>query len=199
VEKLADQVRHLSGEKAARDAEDAARKEKKLRDNGEYEKLIKERDDKLAALAKRLESQERKVLDGERDRALTAALAGCGVQLCEGSADQLHSLWRHDFETRVDEDGSYKVLTKDFRSPADVVKERLAETRYRMHVSVTARAKNPSPGAQRSVDTPNGQAQGQRPNLYQRILDQIEARKAGAGPAEFERPAGLGGRAAPVQ
>jgi hypothetical protein len=166
--------------------------EKKLKDKGDYETLIRQKDGELVALNTRLSEREKRVLVTERDRAISEAIVGAGVALTPAAPGQLLSLWKREFEAAEQEDGSFKVLTKDFKTPAQVVRERLAHGDYLHFVQSAARGRGAGNGGQKPLDTRlPAQAQG---NLD--LLGAISARIAeqgGQGIARFERPTGFGG------
>lgn len=111
--------------------------EKKLVEKGEFEKLIKQRDERLAAEIKRATDAEERSKSYALDSQL--AMAFSGHDMYEGSAEDLSVLWRKDFEA-VPDGASFIVRSKDGRPVKDVIAERLALPRYSNHVKATSRS-----------------------------------------------------------
>lgn len=126
-------------EKAENDRTEQARlaEEEKLKAKGEFEKLIKQRDERLAAETKRAADAEERSKAYALDSQL--AMAFSGHDLYEGSAEDLSELWRKDFEVTADGD-KWTVRAKDGRPVKDVIAERLSLPRYSNHVKATSRS-----------------------------------------------------------
>lgn len=140
-------------EKADADRAEAARlaEEKKLTEKGEYEKLIKQKDERLAAEAKKAEASEARARSYALNSQLALALAK--HDLYEGSAEDLTKLWRDEFEAVPDGEG-FVVRAKDGRNVADVIAERLATPRYSNHVKATSRSGSGGGDGHRPAPTP---------------------------------------------
>lgn len=125
--------------KAEADRAEQARlaEEEKLKAKGEFEKLIKQRDERLATETKRAADAEERSKSYALDSQL--AMAFSGHDLYEGSAEDLSELWRKDFEVVPDSD-KWTVRSKDGRPVKDVIAERLALPRYLNHVKATSRS-----------------------------------------------------------
>ena len=158
VAKLSAEVASLRNEKGERSKADAEANEKKLRDKGDYERLMKERDEEINRIKTELKSTLEKQRRSARDQALSDAFANSGLTLHKGAADQLRKLWADEFEA-VEEDGQIQVRTKDFKSPSDVVKARLASEDYQHFVAASPRGQT-RPGGGSASATPSG---GEKP------------------------------------
>jgi len=87
-----------------------------------------------AATARELAARERRIAELEsvcksavRDRELATALAG--RTLAAGAAGQLVKLWRDEFDV-FEQDGSYRVASRDGRSVSQAVGDWLASSEY---------------------------------------------------------------------
>lgn len=134
-------------ERVAREAE-----EEKLRNKGEFEKLIKQRDEQL--------NTERKKAAEAVERSKTYALKSAffaelgKYDLVEGSAEDLYELWHKQFETVADGDG-WTTRSPDGRPLADVINERLTSARYSNHVKAQSRSGSGGGNGQVPAPTPN--------------------------------------------
>lgn len=157
-------------EKAENDRVEQARlaEEEKLKAKGEFEKLIKQRDDRLAAESKRAADAEERSKSYALDSQLAMAFAG--HDLIEGSAEDLSELWRKDFEV-VPEGDKWTVRSKDGRAVKDVIAERLASTRYSNHVKATSRSGSGGGSSDGAAPTPAGGAK--TPTTYEEWTKQV--------------------------
>jgi hypothetical protein len=185
--KLRTEVETLRGERHTRQAGERDVEEKKLKDKGEYETLIRQRDDKIKTLTDTQTAREHRYRESARDQALTEALAATGLSLTKGASTQLLKLWRDDFEVVEASDGSIKVQTKDWKTPAQVVKERLATEDYANFVLAGSKGGSGGGGGNR----PNATALD--PDKPLSLLEKIVARKAAeaAKASPGGRPIGL--------
>lgn len=167
------QVAEFENEKTERERLRIEAEEKKLVEKGEYEKLIKQRDERLAAETKRaVDAEER-----SKSYALSSqlAIAFSGHDLYPGSAEDLSKLWRDDFEAVPDGDG-FVVRAKDGRPVKDVIAERLATERYSNHVKATSRSSAGGGAGDKPAPSQNGDANKAPTNYeeYQRQVLQID-------------------------
>lgn len=162
-------------EKAENDRTEQARlaEEEKLKAKGEFEKLIKQRDERLAAETKRAADAEERSKSYALDSQL--AMAFSGHDLYEGSAEDLSVLWRKDFEVVLDGD-KWAVRSKDGRPVKDVIAERLALPRYSNHVKATSRsgASGGGGGTPAPTQTPDPAKVPTNWDEYQRQVLQID-------------------------
>lgn len=163
------------------DERDQADREKKLKDKGDYERLIKERDDRLAAEQKKFADFQDRYRKSERDRKFVSDLGSLGIDLVEGAAEDLLGLWGGEFTAEEQEDGTLRVVTKDLKTPAQVLKERLTSKRYEHFVKAAARGKGLKPGEAGAAAAPSGgKGDGPAPDdLFSRLMTGRADRPAG--------------------
>lgn len=154
--KLAEMERKLAESEAAerqRAEEKRLAEEKKLADKGEYEKIIKQRDEALAEERRRASEVVERTKAAERTRELAIALAS-GPKLVEGAAEQLMELLAGRFDV-VEDGASWRVQTKDMKSPGQYVAELLATPKYSHFVAAEARGGGGGhDGGDRSLPSP---------------------------------------------
>lgn len=146
------QVAEFEREKAERERIAREAEEETLRKKGEFEKLIKNTNERLEAEKQRAAAAE----DRAKAYALSTelALAFSNHDLVEGSAEDLTKLWREDFEAVPDGD-RWSVRAKDGRTVKEVVAERLTSQRYSNHVKAQARSGSGGGGGHVPSPTPN--------------------------------------------
>jgi hypothetical protein len=172
IAKLRGELTKLQGASTQRQQAETTEAEKKLKDKGEYETLIRQRDERITALEGTSAKRDALYRDGARDRAITEALASTGLTLTKGAPAHLLKLWKDDFEAIEQPDGTVRVQTKDFKTPAQVAKERLASEDYSNFVLAGSR------GGGGASD--GGRPAGTRPDPEKplTLLEKIVARKA---------------------
>jgi hypothetical protein len=117
--------------------------EQRLREKGEFEKLLQARDKELADERKAKGETEARSKRYALDRELALAIAGGRV--IDGWAPNLIELWRGKFT--VEPDGaSWKVTTLDGKSPAEFVKAQLSLPEYSPLVQADGGGGAPRPG-----------------------------------------------------
>jgi hypothetical protein len=117
--------------------------EKRLREKGEFETLLKARDKDLDDARRQLADTEARSKRSFLDRELALAIAGGRV--VEGWAPNLMTLWRDKFEVQPDGEG-WKVTTLDGKSPAEFVQAELAKPEYSRLVQADGGGGAPQPG-----------------------------------------------------
>lgn len=151
VAALRSKLAEFEAKEAERAEQTRLAEEKKLTEKGEFDKLLKQRDEQLAS--------ERKNAQASADRARTYALSSqlaiafSAHDLYPGSSEDLSKLWRDDFEAVPDGDG-FTVRAKDGRPVKDVIAERLASDRYANHVKATSRGGSGGGDGHRPAPTP---------------------------------------------
>jgi hypothetical protein len=135
--------------RAVRDAE-----QRQLAEKGKIDEIMRAHQLQLEAERKRVAEMGERMARTERDRAISAALAG--QPLVEHAAEDLARLWADEFEASEGADGRMVVRAKlDYRDPSTVIAERLASPRYAHFVRAANRGgsgggggtPNPTPGA----------------------------------------------------
>lgn len=172
------------GELGQRKAGDETKREKEMRDKGDYERLITERDEKLKALSDKLDAREKAIQATARDRAISDALDASGVQLAKGAKAHLIRLWRDEFDTADDGSGGHRVATKDFKTADQVVKERLGTPGGEWDSFVAATSRGGAGGAGNSP-APSGSGPGDAAAPADMLTRLIAARQAGGNTGGF--------------
>jgi hypothetical protein len=126
-----------------REAQKREAEEKRLREKGEFETLLKARDKDLDDTRKRLADTEARSKRSILDRELALAIAGGNV--LDDWPPHLMRLWRDKFEVQPDGEG-WKVTTLDGKSPAEFVKAELAKPEFSPLVRADGRGGAPKPG-----------------------------------------------------
>jgi|GEM_PF-6408353 len=163
--------------------------EKKLAEKGEFDKLIKQRDEQLEAERKRAED----TINRSKKLAIKSEIhaAFAGHDLYEGSAEDLLKLWSDEFEATADGD-SWVVRSKDGRPVKDVINERLASPRYWNHVKATARSG--AGGGNGHVPAPTPPSD---PNAEPKNYEEWKKRALGTDQRDSGLTVGLAGRRKP--
>lgn len=139
-----------------------ADEQRKLAERGQIEELVKRYTEEVENERKKTEEVVRRHKHGERTRELALALSG--QQLVPGAAKQLTKLWQDEFDVVEAGDG-YRVVSKDLKSPADWVREKLASEEYAHFVKAEARGGGGSTGGQT-----------RQPTTIEKALDHIQGR-----------------------
>ena len=133
----------------------------------------------------RLAELERSCKAAVRERELATALAG--RPLVAGAAAQLVRLWRDDFDV-YEEDGSYKVSSKDGRAVAQVVGDWLASAEYSHFCLPTSRGGTGAKDANRPA---GGSATTSTPKTLGEAIVMKWREEAAAQPNNLLKPIGL--------
>lgn len=123
----AEATRHENARKA---------EEERLRDKGKYDELVKLKDDEIA----RKENINVELTNRTKKSVLAKELATAlsGHTLVPGASGQLGKLWSDEFEVKPDGD-EWRVETRDRKSPAEFVREKLASDEWAHFVKAEAR------------------------------------------------------------
>lgn len=155
--------------KLQREAEDQQKRanlradeQRKLAEKGQIEELVKRYTEEVEVERKKTEEVVKRHKNGERTRELALALSG--QQLVPGAAWQLTKLWEGEFDVIESGDG-YRVVSKDLKSPADWVREKLASEEYAHFVKAEARGGGGAKGGQT-----------RQPTTIEKALDHIQGR-----------------------
>jgi hypothetical protein len=129
--------------------------EKRLREKGEFETLLKSRDKDLDDARRQLAETEARSKRSILDRELALAIAGGNV--LDDWPPHLMRLWRDRFTVEPDGD-SWTVRTLDGKSPAEFVKAQLALPEFSPLVRADGRGGAPRPGdpSGRAPEAPAG-------------------------------------------
>lgn len=134
-EDYADLSRLRTEATARKDAERRA-EEEKLREKGKWEEIVRLRDEALASETKRAGDLETRTKRSVLGKELASALAE--QPLVKGASGQLAKLWSDEFEVNPSGD-DWRVETRDRKSVADFVKEKLASDEFSHFVKADAR------------------------------------------------------------
>lgn len=135
IAKLAKLEALEAAEATRKDAERKA-EEEKLRDKGKWEELLKAKEADLER-----ERGEKAELTSRTKKSVLAkelATALSGHTLVPGASVQLGKLWSDEFEVKPDGD-EWRVETRDRKSPAEFVREKLASDDWAHFVKAEAR------------------------------------------------------------
>lgn len=149
-------------EERQRQAVVRAEEQRKLAEKGQIEELVSRYSAEIDAERKKTEEVVRRHKHGERTRELAVALSS--QQLVPGAAGQLTKLWQDEFDVVESGDG-YRVVSKDLKSPADWVREKLASEEYAHFVKAEARGGGGAKGGQT-----------RQPTTVEKALDQVQGR-----------------------
>lgn len=134
---LRSQVRELTAQDAERKATEQKAEDERRRKAGEFDQILKDRDEKAAAAERKATEATERARSYARNEALAKALSSHNLR--EGSADDLMELWSKEFTAEPVGD-SWRVIAKDGRSVADVIGERLKSDRYANHLKAEGRS-----------------------------------------------------------
>lgn len=162
---------------AARQEQEQEAERRRLADKGQIEALAAKYQEALAAKEKERTDFVARTRRAERDRALTAELAGQELA-SPGAAAQLARLWADDFECVDGPGGDFVVRAKgDYRPPAAIVAERLAHADYAHFVRASNRGGGGAGGG--AADPTKTPSQAAHPaTLDQAVIDDWKARGA---------------------
>lgn len=180
----------LKAWKAQKDIEDQQRAEqarmdrqKGLAEKGQIEELVKQHAAEIEEYRRKSQDAVERHKKAELKRELATALAN--HTLVKGAAEQLSRLWADEFEV-IELADSYHVRSKDLKSPADWVKEKLSSEDYSHFVKAEARGGGGTQAGQtrqptQAVNQPIQQVQG-RPVLTPDALSKILAHRTDGQP-----------------
>ena len=139
----------------------------------------------LSRRDRRVAELERICKTAIREREVATALVG--KQLVSGAAAQLVKLWSDDFDV-YDENGVYKVTSRDGRPVSQVVSELLATSEYSHFSIATSRGGTGATGSSRPIDSVTSAASPK--NLGEAIIMKWREESA-TKPDNFLKPIGL--------
>lgn len=152
----------------------------------ELEALREERGREMEEERRRVRDREEALRDAVRDRELAMALAG--RELVPGAAVQLVKLWREELDV-VEEEGRYRVVTRDGRGVMEAVTEWLSSREYAHFCPPTSRGGRGNPGQPKAGMLRAMESRTLGEIVLQRWKEAAEARGVGGG-----EPVGLGRR-----
>lgn len=150
AETLINELTALKSWKAQRDIEDAQRAEQarlkehqQLAEKGQFEELVKRHTIEMEAERRKAADAISRHKRAELNRELAMALAS--QPLVKGAAQQLSRLWAEEFEV-VEQGDTFQVRSRDLKTPADWVREKLASEEYAHFVKAESRGGGGSSG-----------------------------------------------------